>query len=271
MAIRPRCRWVVLGTVLALAAGCGPEWPSATGPPRDNGASRHGKSDPEKVRSADVSVLFVGNSHTTMHDLPNLVGEMIRFRLPGTTFYAHVVGVGFLEDVARDPTCREEIESRPWKYVVLQAQKESRSGKFKYSTAEGIEVAKLAKDRGATVVFFAEWGLGDVPGHGPRIEQGYREMADAAGARVAPIGRAWDLALAARPDLPLHDVDGNHQSALGAFLTACVLCGRLTGESPETLAAFPYPAVSEADRKFLADAAARALAAAVDAGSGDDQ
>ncbi|MFO0842901.1 MAG: hypothetical protein U0797_10975 [Gemmataceae bacterium] len=251
-----RCyHWVLLIASLAVIAGCGGKRPS----PANTGTS-HGQSDPGRVRSADVSILFVGNSHTSAHDLPALVGEMIRFRHPGKVVYSHVVGVGFLEDVARHPRCREEIESRPWKYVVLQAQKESRSGRFRYSQEEGIDIARLGKARGAGVTFFAEWGLRDVPGHGRRIEMIYDEMATAAGARVAPVGRAWDLALAARPDLPLYAPDGNHQSALGAFLTASVLFGQLTGESPAALSTFRYEGVGEADRKSLVDAAVTALA-----------
>lgn len=241
------------GVLLALVTGCASGQP----PPARPAVPR---SDPDKVRAADVSVLFVGNSHTAMHDLPGLVGDMIRFRHPARTVYSHVVGVGFLEDVARDPTCREEIETRPWKYVVLQAQKESRSGRFRYSQAEGEDVARLAKARGAAVIFYAEWGLRDVPGHGPRIEGVYNEMAAAAGARVAPAGRAWGLALAARPDLPLYDGDGNHQTALGAFLTAAVLFGRLTDDSPAALASFRREGVGEADGRFLAETAAKALA-----------
>src|SRR5262249_55576625 len=116
MTMRRRCRWVVFSVILSLLLGCGPGQPPAARSPE-------GKSDPEKVRAAEVSVLFVGKSHTRHHDLPNLVCEMVRFRHPDKTVYAHVVGVAFLEDVARDPRCREEITSRPWKYVVLQAQK----------------------------------------------------------------------------------------------------------------------------------------------------
>ena len=56
--------------------------------------------------------------------------------------------------------------------------------------------------------------------------------------------------------------DGNHQSALGAFLTACVLCGQITGESPASLGAFPYPNANDDERKFLAEMAAKALAEA---------
>jgi hypothetical protein len=256
--IRTNCL-VPLGAALGLLCGCGPDPPPA-------GLSDT-RSDPDKVRSADVSILRIVNSHTGSHNLPALIADMIRYRHPAKTVYSHQVPVAFLEDVGRDPTCHEEIESRPWKYVVLQAQKESRTGTVKYSTSEGIEIAKLARARGATVVFYSEWGLKEVPGHGRRIEEVYREMAAAADARVAPVGRAWDIALAARPELPLYASDGNHQSAVGAFLTACVLFGQLTDESAAGLATFPYAGAGETDRKFLAETAAQALAQPVEAGA----
>jgi hypothetical protein len=261
--MRVRGKPGVVLALLLLPAGCTgrePTLPTAA-PARPAGAgSLSGKSDAEQVRSADFSVLYVGNSHTSSHDLPNLVAQMIRFRHPEKTVYSHVVNVAFLEDLANDSAGREEVDTRPWKFVVLQAQKISASGRFDYSRKEGIDFAKRARARGAAVFFFSEWGLQGVAGDGPRNEAIYREMARAAGADVAPVGRAWDLALARRPDLPLHAPDGNHQSPLGAFLTACVLAGRLTGESPAALAAFPYPDAGDEDRRFLADAAAKALA-----------
>jgi hypothetical protein len=256
---------------LILLAGCSDAQPTNfVSVPGRNGrgplalhagmGSPDGKSDLEKVRSADISVLFVGNSHTMMQDLPNLVCQMMQFRHPEKEVYAHVVGVTFLENAARDPRCGEEIESRPWKYVVLQAQKISMSGRNEYSRQEGIDIAKQAKAHGCTVFFFSEWGRKFVPDEGPRTEKIYQEMAQAAGVKVAPVGRAWGLALAQRPNLPLHAPDGNHQSSFGAFLTACVLAGRLTGESPAQLASFSYPNMDEKDRQLLADAAAKALA-----------
>lgn len=255
--MRPGAALVAL---LSLLAGCESR-PSPTSPmPSSRPAAVAGRrSDPEKVRAADVSILFVGNSHTSHHDLPNVVCDMIRFRHPEKTTYAHVVGVPFLDEAARDPTCYEEVDERPWKYVVLQAQKISASGKYNYSRTEGIDLAKRAAARGAAVYFYAEWGLRGVAGDAARQEKVYREMARDAGVGVAAPGRAWDLALAERPDLPLYAPDGNHQSATGAFLTAAVLVARLTGESPAPLAAFPYPAVSDDDRRFLARIAARAV------------
>ncbi|MFO0840734.1 MAG: hypothetical protein U1D55_19680 [Phycisphaerae bacterium] len=264
---------VLLALFAGAAAGCeqSADRGSAESPPgQKNAGSSHAAaawansgehSDADQVRAADISVLFVGNSHTAMHDLPNLVCELIRFGNPKLTVYSHYVPVGFLEDVARTPTCREEIETRPWTFVVLQAQKISMSGRYEYSRKEAIDVAKLACRRGATVVFYPEWGRKGVRGDGERQEQVYRELAEAANVGLAPVARAWDLALAVQPDLALHAADGNHQSALGAFLTACVLAGTLTGDAASNFAPYPYPATDQKLRDLLTDAAGRAIRA----------
>ncbi|MBI3411082.1 MAG: hypothetical protein HY040_22335 [Planctomycetes bacterium] len=181
---------------------------------------------------------------------------MIEFRHPEKKAYSHVVSVAFLDNVAHDSRCKDELESRPWKFVVLQAQKISMSGKHSYSQKVGIDIAKLAKAKGAIVCFYSEWARKGVAGERERTEKIYQEMADAADVKVALVSKAWELALSERPDLPLHAGDGNHQSALGAFLTACVLYAKITGESPAALAAFPYPDAAEDDRKFLAEIAA---------------
>lgn len=250
--LSPHPSLAALLLLLALT-GCGSRDTSSVG------GRLEGTLDPDKVRAADVSILFVGNSHTSLHDLPDIVSGMIRHQQAGKTVVVRTLGVGFLEDVAKNPQYKQELEAAPWKFVVLQAQKISASGKHEYSRQEGVDFAKLAKARGATVLFYSEWGLKDVAGDGARNERIYQAMADASGADVLQVGRAWDRALAERPELPLHMGDGNHQTALGAFLTACVIAGRLTGESPATLANFPYPEGSDADRAFLANTAAKSL------------
>jgi hypothetical protein len=256
---------IVVG--LILAAGCNePVGPRSAG---SGGGSlgvtqiglgnAGGPSDPEQVRAADVSILFVGNSHTQLHDLPGLVGEMIQFREPGKTVYTYYVPAASLQVAVDNPRCREEIEARSWKFVVLRGQMTSASGRKDYSRKEAITLAKRAKDQGATVIFYPEWGLKGVAGDGARQQRIYGEMASEAGVAVAPVARAWDLAFAESPGLTLHSDDGNHQSRRGAFLTACVLYSRVTGESPATLASYPDEEVPEADRKFLIGVAAKAI------------
>src|SRR5262245_43452793 len=102
-----------LTVILLLGCSRDESPPGGQNPPR-----REAKPTLDQVRAADVSILFIGNSHSTVGDLPGLVPEMIRFRHPNKTVVSHHVGVGFLEDVARYPTAKEELESRPWKYVV---------------------------------------------------------------------------------------------------------------------------------------------------------
>jgi hypothetical protein len=241
---------VVLCAALAAAPNAEPELQAA---------NAKATSDEKAIRAADYSLLFVGNSHTAMHDLPQLIRRMIEDRHPAKKVATQYVGAGFLEDAYQNPACIDEIKSRPWKHVILQAQKISMSGKYNYSRMEGIELAKLAKEKGTAAIYYPEWGLKGVAGDGERQLKVYVEMAKESGAGVAPVSRAWDLALEKQPKLELHNGDGNHQSAIGAFLTACVLYGQITGESPLALAEFPYPSAGKATRKFLATCADSAL------------
>jgi hypothetical protein len=60
---------------------------------------------------------------------------------------------------------------------------------------------------------------------------------------VAPVGQAWDLALARHPALTLHDGDGNHSAPAGAFLAALVIATTMTGTAPDTLPFIARPGV----------------------------
>jgi hypothetical protein len=257
MGDRGLVRNLVSVVAATLLTGCGVQPAKVTATVPEPATAAAAQADDVE---ADIRILFVGNSHTTGHDLPNLVCKMIQFQQPEKAVRSRVVSVAFLEDAARNPELKHEIASRRWNVVVLQAQKISMSGRFDYSRKEGIDIAKQAKDTGAAVYFFSEWARRGVEDEGRRTEKIYQAMAEAAGGFVVPIGAAWDLAFDEQPDLTLHEADGNHESALGTFLTACVLTGQLTGENPEGLAAFPYLSFNERDRAFLAQVAARTLA-----------
>jgi hypothetical protein len=194
-----------------------------------------------------------------MHHLPNLVCQLIEHQHPHRTARAMHIVVPFLESTAQDPRCRAQLARGVWRHTILQAQKISTSGQFVYSQQEGIDLARFARAHQAKTAFYAEWGLQSVPNDGARVAAIYQEMATAAQVGVAPVGRAWDIALAQRPELPLYAADGNHQSSTGAFLTACVLYGHIMGEDPSTLGSYPYLQLRRSDAQFLAACAAQAL------------
>lgn len=220
-------------------------------------AESHATSDASEIAKADIRILFVGNSHTSYHGLPDLVCRMVRQARPSKTVSFSVVPVSHLDDATINPRVKAEIEFRPWTHVVLQAQKISMSGKYRYSTEEGIDLARRAKAKGAAVSFFAEWARRGEADERERTETIYSEMAKETGTSVIPVGRAWDAALAKRPDMPLHAEDGNHESAMGAFLTACVIAGRLLDVSPKGFATVEVADLSTADRAFLSEMAAQ--------------
>jgi hypothetical protein len=148
----------------------------------------------------------------------------------------------FLEERATDRATLELLERR-WSFVVLQAQKYSTSGQFHYPIDGAVALARRARAAGAVPILFPEWprrGIDETQ----RIYDLHVSIAQLEPACVAPVGQAWDLALARHPALTLHDPDGNHSAAPGAFLAALVIATTMTGTPPDTL---PHVALAGVD------------------------
>lgn len=64
------------------------------------------------------------------------------------------------------------------------------------------------------------------------LTEAYLEVASLLGAGVAPVGVAWEGAVAASPEVALFAGDGSHPSEAGTYLAACVMYVALLGESP---------------------------------------
>jgi hypothetical protein len=203
----------------------------------------------------------MGNSHTLVNDVPAMVAAMVGAALPTKTV-AHTVAPGsmFLDErLADDATLRLLREER-WSFVVLQAQKYSSSGTVEYSTSEAEALVRMSRAAGAVPVLFPEWprqGIAETQ----RIFDLHASIARHEPACVAPIGQAWDLALARHPELVLYASDGNHSAPAGAFLAALVITATITGTSPDTLPALPIPGVDESTQALLRPIAAETVLA----------
>jgi len=190
---------------------------------------------PPREQAAALHILFLGNSHTAFHDLPDMVVAMVRAVRPDVTIEPTVApGWLFLDERAHDPATLRLLRERRWDVVVLQAQRYSTSGRYTYSTAGAEALIQLAREAHALPILFPEW-----PRHGitetDRIYDLHVGIAARAPACVAPVGQAWDLARAVYPDLVLHADDGNHSTRAGAYLTALVLAATITDTSPAEL------------------------------------
>ena len=229
------------------------------------------QSDVQKVTTGEPSILFIGNSHTSFESLPQRVAQLIKRAKPEQTPYVHTHSVATLKEASSDPRCLSEIDTRAWDCVVLQAQEISMSGKYIYSNAEGIEIAKRAKARGAKVFFFAEWGRQGIAGETERTEQIYQEMANAAEASLIPVGQTWDRVLTAQPEMSLHAADGNHQSRLGAALTALVLTAFILDQDPNSFAGLADPSTTDSQWGLFCEQSSTVWQAKQDSKTGNDK
>lgn len=205
-------------------------------------AQRGGATSGPPPVTADISLLFMGNSHTSFNDLTKMVADMVRAGKPGKTVASvEAPGFLFLEDRLHDAQSMALLRSQNWSFVILQAQKYSSSGQFEYSTEEAKQLIRISREQHAVPVMFPEWPRRDID-ETQRIYDLHVSIAQAEPACVAPIGQAWDLALARNPSLTLHAADGNHSGPAGAFLAALVLYATITGQSPLDLPPLPqYP------------------------------
>lgn len=227
---------VVAGLLLSLSA-CG------SGGGQANTPTTVPTPPTATAQAADITLLFMGNSHTGVNNVPGLVATMVQAARPGKTANAvEAPGWMFLEERLNDPATRTLLSSQPWSAVILQAQKYSSSGQFTYSTAEAEELVRLARRQGAIPVMFPEWprrGIAETQ----RIFDLHVSIAAKEPACVPPIPQAWDLAAAREPSITLYDPDGNHSAPAGAFLTGLVIFSTLTNQSPSALPTIPSASI----------------------------
>jgi hypothetical protein len=179
-------------------------------------------------------VLFVGNSFTFGNDLPCLVAELALSLDPplrlevgvvardGMTLEAHWLG----GEVAR------RLREEQWDVVVLQEQGSRPITDPAQMETDVRRFAAAGRRSGAEVVLFQTWARVNQPETEKPRAAIYCRIADAVGAKVAPVGAAWSLARAEHPGIRLHAEDGVHASRAGSYLAASVLLGVLAGRSP---------------------------------------
>lgn len=272
----------ILGSAMLLSinGGCEPSLPNNTERPIAAGLvapqpeqtpvgqlpiEYQGGLFPEELKTPPTirSILFVGNSHTSNHGLPNLVQEMLVACGAGTEIAVEAAVGPFLDQHLTFPVTQEKFTKRNWDVVVLQAQQYSTSGKYAhlYPIEPAIEWIKRVKKQGGLPIMYPEWAQVRGGDEGMRTYQLHCAIAAQEAARVAPIGQAWYRAIRENPKLELHAGDGNHSSLAGSFLTACVLFGTISEISPSKIPYLPQvklaPALQEELRQYAHDTLAR--------------
>ena len=198
---------------------------------------------------AQTSVLFIGNSFTTVNDLPNTLRQLALSLGEEVTVATSAPGGYTLFQHASYAPTLNAIDAQPWDYVVMQEQSQLGALPIEATTTE-LGALQLLVDIEANYectypVFFMTWGRanGDADncvnfpfmctydGMQQALRSNYVYLATMNDAYTAPVGAAWKQVRDTHPEINLYAPDESHPSVEGTYLAACVFYSTLFHES----------------------------------------
>lgn len=179
-------------------------------------------------------VLFIGNSYTYYHSIPQLFRSMAEHKYPDLNIKIKFIGHGgaTLEQHWHEGLALDEIKSGRWDFVVLQEQsmlgeeiiehgkRYVRSPDIFFTYARKFENA--IRENGAEAVFYMTWARKEDPDQQKYLTYAYMNIAEETGNKIAPVGMVWDV-LQTNSLFDLYESDGSHPSVYGAYTSALML------------------------------------------------
>lgn len=200
------------------------------------------------IAQDSVSVLFIGNSYTSVNNLPSIISDIAVSKGKEISYDTQLQGGATLQTHASNAATYAKINSKPWDYVIIQAQSQEPSfpdGQVDTQTIPyAIQLADsvYANNYCSDVLFYMTWGREDGdPQWGPistyegmqmRLRNAYVRMKDSVQGSVAPVGMAWWDVIDNAPLIQLYAADGSHPSYEGSYLAACTFYASLFEDSP---------------------------------------
>jgi Surface adhesin CshA repetitive domain len=184
-----------------------------------------------------IKVLFIGNSRTRYFDIPNQVKQLASFEARKLETRMVAFDGWTLEAHWNSPNSAalQAIREGGWNYVVLQelsSRPVLENAKFVASVKNfNTEIKKI----GARTVLYENWWRKDLTYSQAQLNIAYKTVANDIGAAISPVGTAWLESSSTNPTSTLFDADGNHATALGAYLAACEFYAFFYEKTPKGL------------------------------------
>ena len=192
-------------------------------------------------------VLFIGNSYTSVNDLPSVFADLARSGGHRVDAGRATADGARLADHASSSSTAAAMTSAKWNVVVLQEQSQIPAVE-PFRQAEMYPAARAlvasVRQAGAQPMFFLTWahrdgwpenGLVDYRSMQSAIDDAYLAIAGEQHAAIAPVGYACQAVLAHEASPGLWQDDGSHPTAKGTYLAACVFYAAIFRESPAGL------------------------------------
>lgn len=202
------------------------------------------------IYAQSSNILFIGNSYTSVNNLPELVqqiyasaGESLTVTMlapGGCTFQQHCV------------SSMSTIQSGGFDYVVLQEQSQLPAfpeGQFmqqSYPYAQQLCDAIRLYNLDAKIAFYMTWGrkngdqqncqnyppLCTYEGMDSLLYVRYMMMAEDNHTCVSPVGAAWHFVRDHYPEIELYQSDESHPAYIGSYIAACCFYSLFTSRNP---------------------------------------
>ncbi len=199
-----------------------------------------------------LKVLFLGNSYTSVNDLPGLTFQVTKSAGDSLVYSSNTPGGYTFNQHSTNSTSVSLINQGGWDYVVLQEQSQYPSFPdlqvqaevFPYATALNDMI--LAADSCTETIFYMTWGRknGDASncaawppvctyeGMDSLLHLRYMTMAQDNNAEVSPVGAVWHYLRANAPGIELYNADESHPSPAGSYAAACTFYTSMFRKSP---------------------------------------
>lgn len=196
-------------------------------------------------------ILFVGNSYTFQHQVPDQVASQLsKLHGPDIAYVATMVADGGqnLIEYVDDPRILNALETNAFDYFVLQDR--STAAFYSVDHQDFFKAVRWFKSQataeGAEMILYQTWprreghdfysqrpARGFSPPRTPqemrlRLDKIYQQAARATGAKVAPVGNCW---MQRGNHAALYQRDGSHATQQGAALAASVIAQTLAGNA----------------------------------------
>lgn len=204
------------------------------------------------LNSQSKKVLFLGNSYTSVNNLPLTVYKLAQSNGDTLIYDSNAPGGYTLNGHSTNTTSLDKIRANNWDFVVLQEQSQIPSFPPTQVATDCLPYGAILVDSiksnyaCSEPLFYMTWGrkYGDsgncaawppvctYEGMQWRLRWGYLELAANNNSSVAPVGLAWYNSIMANDTLDLYSGDYSHPNLYGTYLTACVFYATIFRKSP---------------------------------------
>ena len=182
-----------------------------------------------KTPGREIKVLFIGNSHTYMCDVPGLTASLAG--QDGYTLDAQQCAFSdyYLKDHLEDEETAAKLGSGEYDFVIFQEHTHPFPDEEEY--ADSVQkLMALVPGRKTGFVLYETWARKEEPEAQEMMCRVNEAVAKSSKAALAEVGKRWWEKLEEDPDAGLFSKDGEHASQKGAQFAAQILWETIRGE-----------------------------------------